>query len=63
MNSGGGKDMLPDGFEQLELFRLSSNGELVPAIDFDNFDYSEKKEGEKWQDVINTIARKNKAER
>ena len=55
--------MLPDGFEQLELFRLSSNGELVPAIDFDNFDYSENKEGEKWQDVINTIARKNKAER
>jgi hypothetical protein len=63
MNSRGGKDMLPDGFEQLELFRLSSNGELVPAIDFDNFDYSQNKEGEKWQDVINTIARKNKAER
>jgi hypothetical protein len=55
--------MLPDGFEQIELFKTSSTGELIPTIDFDNSDYSENKEGEKWQDVVNTIARKNKAER
>ena len=55
--------MLPDGFEQIELFKTSSTGELIPTIDFDNSDYSENKEGEKWQDVVNTTARKNKAER
>jgi hypothetical protein len=53
--------MLPNGFEQIELFKTSSTGELIPAIDLSY--NSENKEGEKWQDVINTIARKNQTER
>lgn len=43
--------MLPNGFEQLELFETSPTGELIPAFDFDYSDVSEK-EGEKWQDIV-----------
>ena len=53
--------MLPDGFEQLELFKTSPAGELIPTIDY-NSDDSEKGEDKQWQGVTN-IAKKNKTER
>jgi hypothetical protein len=40
--------MLPNGFEQLELFETSPTGELIPAFDFDYSDYcGEKNKTEK----------------
>jgi hypothetical protein len=40
--------MLPNGFEQLELFETSPTGELIPAFNFDNSDdYEEERKTEK----------------
>jgi hypothetical protein len=50
--------MLPDGYEQLELFRTSPTGEIIPITFFDDLDDS-KKEEEKWPNIVG-VARKTK---
>jgi hypothetical protein len=47
--------MLPDGYEQLELFRTSPTGEIIPITFFDD----SKKEEEKWPNIAE-VARKTK---
>lgn len=42
---------LPDGFEQLELFRTSPTGEQIPIITLDNSDHSGKRRDKKWQNA------------